>query len=1147
MGNSRLRLLVTGLVLAIGLGGLLLYQQLRDREADQAEADLDAPEVLHDGVPGRDPVTVPKPVVDKPPASPWLEKRTRRYFSLFKDTHCDVLVVPVQVEGGGFDRPNREIMTAELALALAANGKCVSDPYLVDLALGEGLRRRSADDILALARTIKASRIVTVYAGHYTAGQMRVTMQLAQLDPDRPQQAPAMLAAHSFEHLQYGAENPPFMVFRAQLPAMLAAVGLGPAAAAAPASAGTMPQQLPASLEEYLDKPPGTGPDSDPLQGSARLAFLATLAPFQDWNSTERLYTKAWVALENADAGNPAVRRLRARILLHLHERPLALAILKGDSDAPGEGLRAVLNGNLPQAREALAKVDDTWERFFLGIDVMDLELEYGRDASPTEQKVLALLDADSPFRVFAALRLRDRDDWGVGNTVPFKAMLEHSLPLVGVRGMGDETAPAAAGTTEGQLAALRLLHELVEVQPRRWCCNSFNAAASPADLLDLLDSRIELILGHQAYYLMNPQGNYEGALAMVHSYDPELAGSPCTESLRAEIYWRLMEKGERQGNDERRRLMHEAARATIWWRQEQNFDTDSAFWYMHQEPGDPAQAYLARIGDDYPPRDYWWGSAPGNTTEDRLAFSADNPEPLQTLLSHSNGSDHAAWVAELKERFVGAAQFTDVRARELTDTPHAGEFLRSAIAADRDNWSLYNALAQVQLEKGAYADVRDTVLAYPPFSEEKPRDPVSLTNYANGWGRSLQWVGATTEALPLLKKAAGYRTGSNAGDFAEARVALLDERYADAAAAFAGTAEHYDDMVAYRELLCLMFAAGLEPQAWNIFDQLSGHYRGYALWVAPMVGHREAQTSDAELAKFYADGMGRQGEEDDRENLRIEAFVESITDRALPQDFPGFMNSLAGPPRHSSGHSVFGKDRRPKPDPAAAVPDYHGVAAEAFVALRANRYEEAVSAFDRLAGLTKIEDGTMLFTVPSFAYAAAKTGDKLGFSQFLDGLPSAQKEHFSVWLGRAIFAALGGKQADAKAFLQQALQKWSTVNGDHFPFTAYQYLQTCDLLYAETHDDDYRQDALRLARMLRKMEPAFAYSHALVALLSDDRNERVEALATALYLDPRSQWAAKAPPELHAAALARLKQDPSPFAGNSLGRTWESFMSGSN
>jgi hypothetical protein len=89
---------------------------------------------MKDGTPGPDSVVLPRSAGEKPPESAWLVKRTERYAGLFKGTQCDVLLVPMQVEGGGFDRPSRDIMTADFARALESMGRCVADPYLVDIA-----------------------------------------------------------------------------------------------------------------------------------------------------------------------------------------------------------------------------------------------------------------------------------------------------------------------------------------------------------------------------------------------------------------------------------------------------------------------------------------------------------------------------------------------------------------------------------------------------------------------------------------------------------------------------------------------------------------------------------------------------------------------------------------------------------------------------------------------------------------------------------------------------------------------------------------------------------------------------------------------------------------------------------------------------
>lgn len=64
---------------------------------------------------------------------------------------------------------------------------------------------------------------------------------------------------------------------------------------------------------------------------------------------------------------------------------------------------------------------------------------------------------------------------------------------------------------------------------------------------------------------------------------------------------------------------------------------------------------------------------------------------------------------------------------------------------------------------------------------------------------------------------------------------------------------------------------------------------------------------------------------------------------------------------------------------------------------------------------------------------------------------------------------------------------------------------------------------ALRLARTLRVVQPADAYAYALVGYLGES-DEQTEAVAMALYRDPHSLSATKAPERVRARAQALAK-----------------------
>ncbi len=1145
--DRRSRPLILLLLIVATLGAGKYLADRRD-DAAAARAALNSGPA-RDGVPVGDLAAVPDSVMASPPPSPWLEARTRRYSSLFRNWQCDVLVVPVQVEGAGFDRPNRQIMTAQLALALAAPGTCVADPFLADIALGDGLRRRNSDAVQELARSIKASSIVSAYAGHDEAGRMRVTLQVARLDPGNSGAAPKV-TAHSFENLHYDPAQPPFVAFQAQLPHMLEAVGLK---AAAPSSSppGAMPEALPDSLDSFQHPEQET-----PMAQAARLSFLAMLAP-GEWRATDRLFSKAWAALENADAADPAVRLLRARIMFHLQERPFALAQL-GDAAGPAEdGLRAVLNGNLPQARQALAQLHNPWDQFFLGLEVHDLELSYAREPRHSASQVLQLFDG-SPWQLFAALRLGDRDTWSVSSTVWLKQLLDKQFPIAGFSladsGIG-RAMLAVFDRPDAEVSTLRHVYRLAEEQPRLWCCASFDAAPRASDLLDLLDSRVEFTLGRQAYYLYFPQNAYDQALQVLQRYDSVLAGSPCAEELRAWIYWAQMGRKELGKNEDLNRRLRDSARLTVWLEQGQTSDSNNMLWYLYQPPIDPAAQSLIKYTDDFPVRPYWSGHGHTPNIEQRLAFSTENTQPLAELLKGSSGDNRTRYLAMLDSRFIGGADATQLRLDNLSAQIKTPEYLRLQIAADPDNYRYYSTLGYLLINQNAFTETSRTMLSYPLYHEEHPNDPVALSHHAGSWGDALFWLGAMKEARPLFQLAADYQTGSGGSVNSAARLALLDQDYSGAANGFLEAAQHYSDMFDYREFLDLTFASGQDQAGWALFDHLLGQYDAPALWGAAMTAHRVAGLGSAGLREWTGQRLSRLPADASRDDLLSYALLEEFTDRVPAADFAAYIKQLAGdarvalqpngqvvaanaPPANAEvlGPSQFGHERHAKIIAADTIPNRYAVLAEALAAQSAGHYADAVAAFDRLSAYYKIEDGSLSFALPYFAYAAAKTGDSLGLQKYLDSLPD-DATNYDVALARAVFYALAGKHDQAQAQLDKAFHFWPYGTSMRDLRSGYEYLDICAALFEATGDARYRQAALRLGRTLRQVEPTRAYGQALVAYLGDQENERVEALAMALYLDPRSRWAALAPAALRVKALSWSKRHPL-FAADSI---WQS------
>lgn len=1063
------------------------------------------------------------------PPSQWLIARSRRYTALMISTRCDVLVVPVQVELAAFDRPLRQIMSAELATTLASGDECVVDPYLADMSLGEGLRRRLPQEVLDLASAIQAGTVVTTYAGHDDQGHMRITMQVTRLVDGAPQTP----VAHSIDSCTISDDKLPFLCFREQLPALLKSVGLK-ASTRNGGRLGEIPRRLPSSPEMFLQ------PESrDVLTDASNLMLLAMLAPATESRTGERLFTKAWIRLEDAPSNTPSVLRLRARIMLHLQQRPYALSLIASDTGDEANALRALLNGHLPDARKSLGKAKGDWERLFLALEVHDLELRYGRK-DRTAAKAADSLMADTPWVPLLKARLGDKDSWVVTDTIPFKQLLDQLYPIPGFDASTEVLGKSVVGgqnALENELLALRHVHRLLEQQAKKFCCRRYAGTPTALDFLDLLDGRIERsLIGHGSFQT-SPQGRSEAALAILDAYDSELGGNPDFEAARSDAYSHLLEKGQLKDRESLITRRNTAARLATTWEQGQSMTSALPLYELRRAKSAADNDPLGAYGFDFPIRAYWsdrWDAA-----ERRLAFSTNNVGPLSDLVDA--GKEVEKWLTELDMRFVGDGAATQLRLKTWSEAQRNPATLRAEVERDPDNWNLRSALAEALVRKGDYQEVAAAVLGLPGFQEakagEKGGNTVSLSSHAFEWGDELCWLGEFDAAKPLLKSAAAFDNGSASSIGAQTKLALLDKDYGAAAASLLSDARRYNNPRRYDDFLRLLFASGRSAQAWSVVDQVFSRFRADAVWNAVMVGNRLSGLSPAQLKDWLATHSSETKLRGTHDSLVRYAFMESYADRTSDPDFPAFLKAFAGAPnvevdewgvvseRVSNGKisarlgpGTFGAERHPKLAAGTSIPDRYVLLAEAMAPLHAGRYAEAADAFERLSSFYDLKTDDLQFAWPYFAYAAAMSNDKWQLEPYLATL-SGEDADSGVWLARAVFAGLANRADESHAAMSEANLKWD----DHYRViglpASYVFADIGKLLYEKEHDPRYRDQVLRVARAIQIVQPTDAYAYALIANLGSDEKERVEALAIALYLDPRSLWASQAPEELRAKA----------------------------
>lgn len=1120
ISRSRLvfRATLVLLIIAVPVGQ---FWYVRHREAQ-----LGRP-LLVNGAPDADlsGLTTAGPI-PKPPESAWLVARARRYADILSQQPCDILVVPVQVEGYGFDRPNRHIMSWDLAQSLSREGTCVTDPALVDLALGDGQRRRDPAAILELARRIKARQVVTMFAGHDVEGWVRLTLQSVRLDPAHPSAPPVAEASGSITDFKYSADNPPFLAVKAHLAALFDKAGLKASPTPSPRPVGEFPAQLPASPEAF-----STPESTSMLADASKLMFLATLAPARDGRTAERLFAKAWVSLAAAPA-SPQVNRLRARILFHLRERPYALSLLKSLPADQALGLRALLDGNLPEARAALAQETDPWEQFFLAFEVHDLERVYWRHAPVNP---LAERFSDSRWRALVEDRWSEAESWTVFDSLPIKKLLDQQFPVPGfsldVALLGN-IATGKSSEAEQQRLALRHLYRLMESPPPSLLAIRPLLSAGPLDLLDLIGSRIEAGLVGQTRFQLSTRSDQKTAEAYLDAYDPELAGEPSHELLRAELLWKRLRNVPPQQRNALVARLQTAAYSAISVDLAQSWTAKKALWYLEQPPEFSGVAGLRALGWDYPIRDYW--NDLEHTEAERLAFSSDNADPLIEM-QRQGSLDSDAVAAQLASRFHGEPSATEAWlqiSRLRLRAPEVGqpaETIAAAIAQDPDNWPLHLGLNMAFRQIGAFDKASRAILDFPPFKVIDRRDVVASSNRLADAGVNLFQVGAFDAARPLLKAAVDLDTGSQSSIIAAEKLALEKRDYGAAASDALKSARSYTSYYAYGDLLRLMFASGHDLAAWATYEQLLSSNSADGFVSSARVGNRRQGISKSDLEAWLKSHLASAERGGNRDRLAAYALSEMVVDRGPEPGVTQRIVAIAGPsdavitadghiypahPRRTDdpylGPSEFGAARHGARATGDLIPHRYALMAEAFNFYKNQEYELAVKAFDRLGSYYYIEAGQVSIVLPYFAFAAARTGDTLELGKYLDSIP-ARATNFNVILGRAVYAAMTGRKDESYVLLDRAYLN-APFDAGYAPIdNVYIYMDLCAQLFEQLHDEHYRAMALRAARTLRVTDPAEAAAHALIGYLGDG-SEQVDELAVALYLDPHSNWANKAP-----------------------------------
>ena len=723
----------------------------------------------------------------------------------------------------GLDRIERSLMTAELAYAIGdASDYTVADPFLVARALGEGMRRVDATGVDHLARTLGAKWIITGYVGHDLHHAFTLTLQVKDVSP-QAQRGPARLTQHDWRNIAFTDERTPALVFNDMLPDVLHALPLRPAAPKSSTPTST-------TVANHITQTPRELVTTRAGATTAAFDLLGALGSSMSELSREREFERALLISLRSGSGQTTERFFRAYALSELARRPAALATLAGQSTPEAVALKAVLDGDLPSAEQAVAKVPQSLQRLLLDAAVRDLEGTYGRKlrALPVaSQETFGI--ARAHWQSLVQLRAQDNDAWALDDPLVIKGLLDEIYPIAGL-----DVASILRGNTVAHAAApdeieVDLTNErhvrraAAEIEPSK-CCTTRSLRPTQWDLLWVLEGRADSRIFRNLWHQTHLQGLPRDALQQLSRYDPLLRGQPLLELARSQAAVSMFQGSSDDTRANWLTQTRQSAAVAAYYSPGQNAIASEALINMGI-PSPQSQYMVDAYGYDYPRRPFWnwWSFAAGSQPElvkslllQGLLFSSDNVQPLKDLPTTESAAQVDAVIASLGTRFTGAPDrpelsFDSARSTAQERMAH----LQAAIQRDPQNWANYVALGEYIVTSGnPYERARDAFLKYPGFRDPHPQDPVGLSNDAFEGGSLLYLQGMTGLAQPLYKIAADLNTGSEGSLTSQARLLMLQRDYVGAAAIVLERADRYESPYSYRDYLhCCMHSGKARPR----------------------------------------------------------------------------------------------------------------------------------------------------------------------------------------------------------------------------------------------------------------------------------------------------------------------------------------------
>ena len=1091
----------------------------------------------------------------KIPISPWVQKEKERFAKVLAFNQSDLFIAPIQVQANAFDRSTRSRMFAELSALIARSGQpALHNPYAVQRALGEGVRTSGTLALSELAKSLNAKQLLVVYVGHDGNQKMLVTVELRARGNDAVVYEWPIAQRGNWTYAFTAGEEAVDILMTQAAPHILEMLKLS-AIALPPAKAADSPIAFPKTPAELFAMA-----ERGPLQEAAAFQILGMLAPDRLEHVRSRFFEQSLVALRQMPETGEAARLFAARAHFYLNSRPAALAALGKPASPQARAFAALLNGNLAEMEKATKETRDELQRVFLEFELIDLRRDY---EAPVEAKmadaVITLARKAPEWQRLLTRRLGDKDRWQAQPNTDIKYLLDRTFPIKGfdietlARGLyafGKDIDEEDLG-----LKAFEHINRIRETDAKLWSCFTNGKSCVRAGYLDLMEALAVSNACKTFYMVAWVQGLEKEGAAYVRKVSPVLDGQPA---------WMFALLQVSQGRQAPLNFMKQQETGLLLGYLEQGQSRIMNF-LGSTSAGSMSMPMIGAYNSDLPVRYYW--SYKGLQDQNlRLAdvlvhldYSYDDLTFIGDQALEFAGDKLERLKQQLTTRFRGNPLRTKILAqtKQGDDVDDKIAALKETVLDRPDVFRPYYDLGALLIaEKGDYKAATELFLSYPGFKNPAGYPTVELGNDAYAAGSLFYWRGRIEGARKLYRLSADVRTGSATSMVSESRLLQFDGRYEEAAQLSLQRARRYESEYAYRDSLAWLFVLGKRDDAWAGFAQVATSFTNPQVWHAALTGKRIEKRTWPELKEWLLSTPIRTATSKyGAKPALLAALLLNTVDRKLADDLVETMKAIeteppttiqmvqiyevdpnGGSPRPVPNKqdiqvaivvdegasifepSLFRRDARPPYTNRKGLPSHWVMFAEAYAALHRSDFESAVKKFDEMSGIYPLEGNSRfeyaVFALPYFAWAAGKTGDKLGLEKFLVDSVGKERRGFDYYMALAFFAGLRGENDKAVNLLNQSFNRIPYT--DFRPvFVEFQWAEACESLFDATRDKRFRDMALNWAKLNQKINPTHSWSYAMEAKYTASESDRLRALGIALYLDPLSLRASAFPEDV--------------------------------